>query len=211
MNIVLFGPPGAGKSTIAKHIAQHYSIPHISTGDIFRDHIKRKTQLGKQIEDILASGDLIPDNLTTDLVKSRLAEADVMRGYILDGYPRTLGQANWLDITHRIAYYLVFDISETILVERLSGRRVHPPSGRVYHITYDPPKVADQDDETGEALVQREDDMPEKIVKRFQVYTQKTHPILEFIGYKKECVHIDASKAMDVVLKQTMKALGARR
>ncbi len=205
MNIVLFGPPGAGKSTVAKHIARHFSFPHISTGDIFRDHINRKTELGKKVEDVLTSGELIPDNLTTDLVQSRLEDSDAMQGYILDGYPRTLTQAHWLDSAYRISHYLVFDIDETTLVERLSGRRVHPSSGRVYHVVYNPPCIDGKDDVTSESLVQREDDMPEKIVKRFQVYMQKTLPILEFIDNR--CIHIDASQPMDDVIKNTLEAL----
>ena len=207
MNIVLFGPPGAGKSTVAKHVSQRFSLPHISTGDIFRDHIERKTEIGKQVEDILTSGELIPDNLTTDLVKSRLAESDTAQGYILDGYPRTLAQAQWLDSTHRISHYLVFEISESLLVERLSGRRVHQKSGRVYHVLYNPPRVSEKDDETGDDLVQREDDIPERIVKRFQVYMQKTRCIFQFIENKCECMHIDASQPMDAVIKDTLKAL----
>ena len=211
MHIVLFGAPGAGKGTIAKKISEHFSIPHISTGDIFRDHIQRKTELGKKAKCILESGELIPDDLTTDLVAHRLTETDTAYGYILDGYPRTLPQVQWLDETHRITHYIVFDIAEDTLIQRLSGRRMHKASGRIYHIHHNPPKVAETDDNTGEPLIQREDDKPEKIMTRLRVYQDQTAPILTFIQDKSQCVHIQAEQSIQNVFTDVLAILTSHK
>jgi len=170
MRLIFLGPPGAGKGTMAVRVAEAASIPHISTGDIFRYNIKNQTELGKQVKAILDSGELVPDQLTIELVRDRLAQDDAKSGFILDGFPRTVPQADALAEMAPVDKVINFTLSDEEVVKRLSGRRVHPGSGRTYHILFSPPKVEGKDDETGEALVQREDDQEEPIKNRLRVY-----------------------------------------
>jgi adenylate kinase len=193
MKLVFLGPPGAGKGTIAALVKEHYRIPHISTGELFRAHIKGHTPLGLEVEAILARGDLVPDDITVEMVRVRLAEADAHSGFILDGFPRTIDQADALDQMVRLDRVVNFVLDEEVIIARLSGRRVCPVTGKIYHLTNNPPKVEGVDDETGEPLIQRDDDRPEAIHNRLEVYQRQTFPLIEYYRTSGLVVDIDAS------------------
>ncbi|MFB2538915.1 MULTISPECIES: adenylate kinase [unclassified Acinetobacter] len=181
MRIILLGPPGAGKGTQAQLICKRYNIPQISTGDMLRAAIRDETELGLQAKSVMESGGLVSDDLIIGLVKERIAQPDCVNGCIFDGFPRTIPQAEALqnqgiDINHVIE----IDVPDEEIVQRLSGRRQHPASGRVYHVVYNPPKVEGKDDETGEDLVQRPDDQEETIRKRLVAYHKDT---AQLVGY----------------------------
>ena len=199
MNLVFLGPPGAGKGTMASRLAEDMGIPHISTGDMFRAAMARKTELGLKAKAIMAAGDLVPDELTIAMVKERLAEADAQKGYILDGFPRTIPQAEALDGFATIEKAIRFEVERDMLIQRLSGRRVHKPSGRIYHVLFNPPKVEGKDDETGEDLIQREDDKEDSIRNRLTVYDDQTAPLINYYEGKGNLVTIDAAPAPDEV------------
>jgi len=207
MNLVFLGPPGAGKGTIASQAKKHYEIPHISTGDLFRNHIKNETELGKQVKAILAGGDLVPDSITIAMVKERLAEDDAKKGFILDGFPRTLVQAEALKNMTSLDAVVNFELGREQIIKRLSGRRMCKSSGRIYHLVYDPPKKEGVDDVTGEPLIQRDDDKPEAITHRLDVYLKQTEPLIAY--YKKAglLVDIDASLSPDTVMAQMVSVL----
>lgn len=181
MKVILLGAPGAGKGTQAKMIMEEFGIPQISTGDMLRSAVKAGTPLGMKAKDIMASGGLVPDDLIIALVKERISAEDCAKGFLFDGFPRTIPQAEALleagiDIDHVIE----IDVSDEEIVKRLSGRRVHEASGRVYHVEHNPPQVPGRDDETGEELVLREDDQEETVRKRLAVYHEQTKPLVEF-------------------------------
>ncbi len=199
MNLVFLGPPGAGKGTMASRLAEEKGIPHISTGDIFRANINNQTELGKKVKSILDSGALVPDELTIELVKDRLAQDDTKKGFILDGFPRTIPQANALDEFATIEKAILFSLNDEEIVKRLSGRRVHKPSGRTYHVEFNPPKVAGKDDLTGEELIQREDDKEDAIKNRLSVYREQTAPLIDYYEKRGKLVEIDASPSPDEV------------
>ena len=189
MNLVFLGPPGAGKGTIAKVAKNALNVPHISTGDLFRENIKNETELGKEVKSILASGGLVPDSVTIKMVEERLSRDDCRNGYILDGCPRTVAQAEALSTLSNVEGVVNFVLSEEEIIKRLSGRRMCPSTGRTYHIIFNPPKKEGFDDETGEALVQRDDDKPEAIRHRLEVYNEATAPLIDF--YKAKGVVMD--------------------
>lgn len=195
MKLVFLGPPGAGKGTIAARAREHYQIPHISTGDLFRTHIKEHTPLGSEVEAILGRGDLVPDAITVEMVRERLSADDAQRGFILDGFPRTIAQADALAQMARLDYVVNFVLDEEVIIARLSGRRVCKSTGRTYHILYDPPKVDGIDDESGEVLIQRDDDKPEAIHNRLLVYQRQTFPLIEYYRSMGLLVDIDAKGA----------------
>lgn len=199
MNLVFLGPPGAGKGTMASRLAEEKGIPHISTGDIFRANINNQTELGKKVKSILDSGELVPDELTIELVRDRLAQDDTKRGFVLDGFPRTIPQADALDDFATIEKAILFSLNDKEIVKRLSGRRVHKPSGRTYHVEFNPPKVAGKDDVTGEDLIQREDDKVDAIKNRLSVYRDQTAPLIDYYKKKGKLVEIDASPSPDEV------------
>ena len=181
MRIILLGPPGAGKGTQAKYITEKFGIPQISTGDMLRAAVKAGTELGLKAKDIMASGGLVSDDLIIALVKERIQEPDCVNGFLFDGFPRTIPQAEALlseGVT--IDKVIEIDVADDEIVSRLSGRRVHVASGRTYHVTFNPPKVAGKDDETGEDLIQREDDKEETVKKRLDVYDSQTRPLVEY-------------------------------
>ncbi len=184
MKMVFLGPPGAGKGTIASQAKEFYGIPHISTGDLFRNNIKNETELGLQVKSILASGGLVPDSVTIEMVRNRIAEPDCVNGFILDGFPRTIPQADALAEMTDLDAVVDFQISEAEVVERLSGRRMCPSTGRIYHILFNPPKVEGKDDDTGEDLIQREDDKEEAIKHRLDVYIAQTQPLIDYYKQK---------------------------
>ena len=209
MNLVFLGPPGAGKGTIAAKAKDALNIVHISTGDLFRSNIKNETELGKVVKEILAKGDLVPDEVTVNMVKARLEEDDLKEkaGYILDGFPRTVAQADALETFGKLDAVINFVLSEEEILKRLSGRRVCKSTGRTYHIIYNPPKVEGRDDETGEELIQRDDDKEEAILNRLQVYQKSTAPLIEYYRQKGLLVDIDASKSPEEVLQSLLKVL----
>lgn len=181
MRIILLGAPGAGKGTQAQYIKERYGIPQISTGDMLRAAVKAGTELGLKAKSIMDAGQLVTDDLIIALVKDRLTQDDCKNGYLLDGFPRTIVQAdamrsNGIDVDHVVE----FVVDDEEIVKRLSGRRVHAASGRVYHTEYNPPKNADKDDVTGEALVQREDDKEATVRKRLEVYHNQTKPLIDY-------------------------------
>lgn len=181
MRIILLGPPGAGKGTQAQFIAEKYTIPQISTGDMLRAAVKAGTELGLQAKDIMASGGLVSDDLIIALVKERIQEPDCRNGFLFDGFPRTIPQAEAL-VTAGIKIDKVVEIyvNDDEIVARLSGRRVHEPSGRVYHVEYNPPQQEGLDDITGDPLIQRNDDKEETVRNRLAVYHQQTEPLVSF-------------------------------
>ena len=184
MRIILLGAPGAGKGTQAQFICEKYGIPQISTGDMLRAAVKAKSDLGKQVEEVMVSGGLVTDNIIIALVKDRIKESDCGNGFLFDGFPRTIPQAAALiegDI--QIDIVLEIDVNDDEIVKRLSGRRVHVESGRTYHVVYNPPRLAGADDVTGGELIQREDDKEETIRNRLNVYHLQTEPLVDF--YKK--------------------------
>ncbi len=207
MNLVFLGPPGAGKGTMASRLAEELKIPHISTGDMFRAAMANKTELGLKAKAIMEAGDLVPDELTIAMVKERLSQADAQNGYILDGFPRTIPQAEALDSFASIDKAIRFELDEEQLVRRLSGRRVHKPSGRIYHVEFSPPKVLGKDDVTGEDLIQRDDDKEDAIRNRLKVYADQTAPLVSYYDEKGILVSVDASPTPDQVYEALRKAL----
>lgn len=193
MNLMFLGPPGAGKGTVASRLSEEKDIPHISTGDIFRAAIRDETDLGKKVKAILDRGDLVPDELTVSLVRERLDQPDAGKGYILDGFPRTIGQAEALDAFSKLEKVLNFQISDEEVVKRLSGRRIHKPSGRTYHVEFNPPKAPGKDDVTGEDLIQRPDDTKEAIENRLDVYKKQTAPLIDYYEKKGILIDVDAT------------------
>ena len=181
MRLILLGAPGAGKGTQATFICQKYGIPQISTGDMLRAAVKAGTPLGQQADAIMKSGGLVSDDLIINLVKERIAQPDCAKGFLFDGFPRTIPQADAMKAAGvKLDYVLEIDVPFDAIIERMSGRRSHPASGRTYHVKFNPPKVEGKDDITGEDLVQREDDKEETVQKRLQVYHEQTE---QLIGY----------------------------
>jgi adenylate kinase len=181
MRIILLGPPGAGKGTQAQLISRECGIPQISTGDMLRSAVSAGTELGKRVKSVMDSGALVSDEIIIELVRERIAQPDCARGFLFDGFPRTIPQAEALDAAG-VAIDLVLEIvvPDDEIVRRMSGRRVHPASGRTYHVTFNPPRVADRDDVTGEPLIQREDDREATVRERLAVYHRQTHPLVDF-------------------------------
>lgn len=181
MRIILLGPPGAGKGTQARYICESLNVPQISTGDMLRAAIANETPLGKQVKAVMDSGALVSDDIIIALVKERIAEPDCSHGFLFDGFPRTIVQAQALvDAAVDIDCVVEISVPDESIVERMSGRRVHMASGRTYHVTFNPPKVENVDDETGEALIQRDDDKEDTVRERLAVYHEQTHPLVEF-------------------------------
>jgi len=183
MRLILLGPPGAGKGTQAKFIREKFGIPQISTGDMLRAAVKAGTPLGTEVKKVLDAGQLVSDDIIIALVKERLKQPDCAGGYLFDGVPRTIPQAEAMrDAKVAVDYVLEIDVPAEEIIVRMSGRRAHLASGRTYHVKFNPPKVADQDDVTGEPLVQRDDDREETVKKRLDVYRAQTRPLVEFYG-----------------------------
>lgn len=214
--IILLGPPGAGKGTQAQFITKHLNIPQISTGDMLRSAIKEGTELGKLAQDIMNAGGLVSDDIIINLVKERLAKPDCENGCIFDGFPRTIPQAQALaDAGIHIDYVLEISVPDDDIVNRLSGRRSHPASGRVYHITHNPPKVEGKDDITGESLVQRDDDKEETIRERLAIYHAQTASLIDFYQNQAEAgenapryYKFDGTQTIDTVKEQIFDVLG---
>jgi adenylate kinase len=213
MILILLGPPGAGKGTQAKLLSRDLQVPHISTGDMFRDHKARGTELGKKVDAIMASGGLVPDDVTNDMVKDRLSRPDVARGFILDGYPRTTAQAEFLDqllvsLGRKIDRAVSYEIAQELLVDRMSGRRSCPKCGAVYHVTANPPRQAGACDREGAALVQRDDDKAETVARRLREYEAKTEPLKRYYHDRGSLSEVSGTGSPDEVLAAAMKILG---
>ena len=212
-NFILLGPPGAGKGTQADLICDLYAIPKLSTGDMLREAVASGSDLGKQVSSILDSGGLVSDDIIGSLIEERLQMPDCKNGSLFDGVPRTLGQAKILDdMDVSFSHVIEIVVEDDVIVSRMSGRRVHPGSGRNYHIDYNPPKIEGIDDESGEALIQREDDKPETVLKRLDVYHEQTEPLTNFykeISSKSELVYfsVDGSKSVNEVFANIKKEI----
>ena len=181
MRIILLGGPGAGKGTQANYIKEKFNIPQISTGDMLRAAVKAGTPLGLEAKKIMDAGGLVSDEIILGLVKERVAQADCANGFLLDGFPRTIPQADAIKSQGiKIDYVVEIDVDDEEIIKRMSGRRVHPTSGRTYHVAFNPPKVEGKDDETGEALIQREDDKEETVRKRLTIYHDQTEPLIAY-------------------------------
>ena len=212
-NFILLGPPGAGKGTQADLICDLYQIPKLSTGDMLREAVASGSDLGKQVSNILDSGGLVSDDIIGSLIEERLQMPDCKNGSLFDGVPRTLGQAKILDdMGVSFSHVIEIVVEDDVIVNRMSGRRVHPGSGRNYHIHYNPPKTEGIDDESGEALIQREDDKPETVLKRLDVYHEQTEPLTNFykeISSRSELIYfsVDGSKSVNEVFENIKKEI----
>ena len=197
MQIILLGAPGAGKGTQAKFISDHLNIPQISTGDMLRASVSKGTELGLKAKVLMEKGELVPDDLILDLVKDRISKKDCANGFLFDGFPRTLDQANALkDKGIKIDCVIEIMVDDDEIIQRMSGRRVHTASGRTYHIKYNPPKQENIDDETGEPLIQRPDDNEETVRKRLAIYHDQTSPLVDF--YKKSSLVQNGNRYIEV-------------
>ncbi|GAF66223.1 adenylate kinase [Bacillus sp. TS-2] len=204
MNLILMGLPGAGKGTQAERIVEKYNIPHISTGDMFRAAIKGKTELGIQAKSFIDAGELVPDEVTIGIVRERLSKEDCQDGFLLDGFPRTVAQAEALEgilssLGRKIDYVLNVDVPEQMLMDRLTGRRVSPTSGKTYHVIFNPPKVEGKCDLDGSELIQRDDDKPETVKKRLEVNQQQAQPLIDFYTNKDYLVNIKGDQDINEV------------
>jgi adenylate kinase len=214
MRIILLGAPGAGKGTQAQFITEKFGIPQISTGDMLRAAVKQGTALGKQVEQVMASGGLVTDEIIIALVKERIAQQDCVNGFLFDGFPRTIPQAEaMVSAGVPIDVVLEIDVPDDEIVKRLSGRRVHLDSGRVYHVVYNPPKVEGMDDVSGEPLIQRDDDKEDTVRKRLAVYHEQTEPLVAFYesreagGDKVRVVKVNGVANVDAIKSEISTAL----
>jgi len=202
MRILLLGPPGGGKGTQSKFLMEEYNIPQISTGDMLRAHVKNNTSLGKKAKDFMDKGELVTDSLILDMMEIRFKDKDCENGFILDGFPRTIIQAQGLEklfqkTNQKLDHVIVINVVDNDIVERMGGRRVHPQSGRTYHIKYNPPKKQNLDDKTNEPLIIRDDDKEKTVRNRLSVYHNQTKPLIEF--YKDNVINIDGSQKIQAV------------
>ena len=213
MKIIMLGAPGAGKGTQAKMLAEKYGIPHISTGDIFRANIKNNTELGKKAKGYMDAGQLVPDELVVDLVVDRIKAEDCLKGFILDGFPRTIPQAEALDYAlnnqnEKIDYAINVDVPDENIITRMSGRRACVGCGATYHIVYNPTKVEGIRDACGQNLILREDDKPETVKKRLEVYHEQTQPLIDHYEAKGVLLTVDGTQDINDVFAAITKVLG---
>lgn len=213
MKILLLGAPGAGKGTQAQFITAVLNIPQISTGDMLRAAVKAGTPLGLEAKKIMDAGGLVRDDIIIGLVKERIAEPDCAHGFLFDGFPRTLAQAEAMEKAGvHLDAVIEIAVPDEVIIERMSGRRVHLPSGRTYHIVYHPPKVSGKDDETGEDLIQRDDDQEETVKKRLQVYHEQTEVLIDFYDHQQgdhapQYIKVDGTQPVETVKTQILAAL----
>jgi adenylate kinase len=211
MRLILLGPPGAGKGTQAAFIREHFGIPQISTGDMLRAAVKAGTPLGVAAKKVMDAGQLVSDEIIIGLVKERLVHVDCKNGYLFDGFPRTIPQAEALRSSKvGLDFVLEIDVDPEEIIRRLSGRRVHPASGRNYHVTYNPPKVSGRDDLTGEPLVQREDDKEETVRRRLEVYEKQTRPLVDYYSKWAEQGDARAPRYRKIAGKGSVDEIGER-
>ena len=213
MKIIMLGAPGAGKGTQAKKIAAKYAIPHISTGDIFRANIKNNTELGQKAKTYMDKGELVPDELVVDLIMDRFKEADCANGYVLDGFPRTIPQAEALDRAlsangESVDYAINVEVPDENIINRMSGRRACVGCGATYHIQFNPTKVEGICDACGEKLILRDDDKPETVKNRLSVYHEQTQPLIDYYNKAGVLAEVDGTKDMEDVFKDIVNILG---
>lgn len=214
MRVILLGAPGAGKGTQAQFIMQHFGIPQVSTGDMLRAAVKEGSELGLKVREVMASGQLVSDELIIALVKERISRPDCARGFLFDGFPRTIPQAEALrNAGVPIDHVVEIAVPDSVIIDRLTGRRVHPGSGRVYHVAHNPPRTPDRDDDTGEELVQREDDREETVRQRLQVYHNQTAQLVGYYGAQASGTtryhRIGGVGAVDAIRSQVLDALSS--
>ncbi|MDZ7669172.1 MAG: adenylate kinase [Gammaproteobacteria bacterium] len=213
MRIILLGPPGAGKGTQAQFLCDSFGIPQISTGDMLRAAVSAGSDLGKKVQAVMDSGALVSDDIIIELVKDRISQPDCENGFLFDGFPRTIVQAQALDEAGVVIDAVVqISVPTEDIVQRMIGRRVHPASGRVYHVEFSPPKNPGKDDETGESLIQREDDQEDTVRERLAVYERQTHPLIDYYRRRSEgstlqFVEVDGRGAVAEVQQRIMGAL----
>ncbi|MBG0762871.1 adenylate kinase [Acholeplasma laidlawii] len=210
--MIFVGPPGAGKGSQAKIISQTLNIPHISTGDMFRTHIKGSTPLGLEAKKYTDQGLLVPDDVTNQMVKDRLSQKDVEKGFIFDGYPRTPDQAIFLDnlltvTNQKLDIVLNISSSDEVIVKRITGRRTCPVCGAIYHVDNYPPKVAGICDNDGATLVQRKDDQKETIIRRLSVYKEETFPLIKYYANKNLLMDVDGNQPLEMITKHVLEIL----
>ena len=213
MKIIMLGAPGAGKGTQAKMIADKYQIPHVSTGDIFRANIKNGTELGKKAKTYMDAGELVPDELTVDLLMDRISQPDCANGYVLDGFPRTIPQAECLEKAleerqEAVDFAIDVEVPDDSIIKRMSGRRACLNCGATYHIVHIPTKVEGICDRCGSPLVLRDDDRPETLKNRLAVYHQQTRPLIDFYSSRKVLHEVDGTQSMEKVFADIVKVLG---
>lgn len=213
LRLVLLGPPGAGKGTQASEITKRYDIPHISTGDIFRDNIKRGTDLGKKAKKYLDNGSLVPDDIVVSIVKDRLAEDDCEDGFLLDGFPRTVNQAHALEdalneMKIKLDNVINIDVAKEVLINRAIGRRICKDCGATYHIEFNPPREDSKCDVCGGALYQRDDDTEETVARRIAVYSKQTKPLIDYYSKKGIIINVDGKQSIESVFEDIVKSLG---
>ncbi len=219
--LILVGPPGSGKGTQAKRIAERYGIPQISTGDILRDNVARGTELGMQAKSVMARGDLVPDNLVCDMVATRLRQTDCERGFVLDGFPRTAAQAGWLDAFFEHEFFdnshgkclpivILMDVDYNLLKARITGRRSCPTCGRIYNVHSQPPRVDEVCDLDGSKLVTRNDDREEVIGERLAAYEEQTRPVVDYYKRKGRLVSVNADLPVEEVGARIIRAIENR-
>lgn len=214
MKIIMLGAPGAGKGTQAKMIAEKYNIPHISTGDIFRANIKNGTELGKKAKSYMDKGQLVPDELTLDLIMDRFKQDDCKNGYVLDGFPRTIPQAEALDTAlkakgEKVDFAIDVDVPDENIVKRMGGRRACVGCGATYHVVYSPTKVEGVCDKCGEELIVRDDDKPETVLNRLEVYHNQTQPLIDYYNEQGILKSVDGTVDMKDVFNAIVDILGA--
>ena len=212
MKILLIGPPGGGKGTQAKKISAKYNIPQISTGDMLRDHVKKLSPLGIKAKEFMDSGELVPDDLILEMMKKKLSDGECQNGYILDGFPRTLPQAEGLDkllneINSKLNKVIIIEVNDNVIIDRMSGRRVHKNSGRIYHIKFNPPKNEGLDDITNEPLSIRKDDKKETVKNRLEIYHDITKPLINYYNKKNILFKVNGEDEIDHVFSNIIKEL----
>lgn len=214
LNLILVGPPGSGKGTQAKFLSERYHIPHVSTGDMLRDEVRRGTELGKKAKEIMDRGGLVSDDIVGGMILHRLDRKDCARGVILDGYPRNVAQAGVLDgilaeLGRTLERVILVDVADEEIVRRLSGRRSCPKCGRVYHVEFNPPKDGKTCDDCGSELIQRDDDRESVIRERLRQYHEKTAPLIDFYNQRNLVVSVDGGQPVEAVTEAILKAVGA--
>ncbi len=215
MNIILLGPPGAGKGTQAKRLIKEFNLPHISTGDILREAVANQSDLGKEAEEYMNKGELVPDMVVIGIVAERIKEEDCLEGFLLDGFPRTLAQAEALESelqnqNKKIDYVLNIEVDESELIQRLTGRRICQGCGRIFHLVFDPPNETDICDICGGKLYQREDDTFETVKKRLDVYKKQTTSLIQYYDKQGQLINIDGNKQPELVFDEIKGIVGVK-